>query len=202
MCGSPLSLSACASVSTLRRSSGGRSNPGLASMPDPLLITILLLVVVFYSPDLFSSTKQREAQSLRRMPTPCPRFYKKLRTITASAPVGSILGRTPNAPKIAVSHFGIDPSNHRSPNDLQSAHANPDLHRVVAYKWSYVEHRKVRRSERSRAAGHPTRVHFPQSQGRSRARQVAFWVRCRATFERFLRRISPISNRFCPTNRN
>jgi hypothetical protein len=42
--------------------------------------------------------------------------------------------------KIAVSHFGNDPSNLHSPNDLQNAHRNSDLHRVVAYKWSYVEH--------------------------------------------------------------
>ena len=59
----------------------------------------------------------------------------------------SISGKAPKPPKIAVSRFGNDPSNHHSPKDLGDAHTNSDLHRVIAYKWSYVEHRKVRRGE-------------------------------------------------------
>jgi hypothetical protein len=36
------------------------------------------------------------------------------------------------SPKIAVSHFGNDPSNHHSPKALQIAHTNLNLHRVLA----------------------------------------------------------------------
>jgi hypothetical protein len=56
----------------------------------------------------------------------------------------------PQAQKIAVSHFGNDPSNHHFRNDLRNAHTILDLHRVLALKWSYVQHRKSRRRKQFR----------------------------------------------------